>query len=95
MHSSGRRTQNATVEHTMFLCLRTIQRHGQLVNVTNACDVANGAMWHHTQEGLERVLGYYSKTLSNAQRNDCTTLKELMAIAATLDHWLVRLQLCI
>ena len=33
------------------------------------------------------MLGYYSKSLNSAQRNYCTTKKELLAIVATLNHW--------
>ena len=70
-----------------FPCLGTIQRDGQLIVDTDACDVAIGAVLHQVQEGAERVLGYYSKSLNSAQRNYCTTKKELLAIVATLNHW--------
>ena len=72
-------------------CLGTIRRHGQLVVDTDACDVAIGSVLHQIQEGTERVLGYYSKSLNSAQRNYCTTKKELLAIVATFDHWNVYL----
>ena len=45
------------------------------------------AVLHQVQEDTERVLGYFSKSLNSAQRNYCTTKKELLAIVATLDHW--------
>ena len=67
-----------------YPCLGTIQHHGQLVLDTDTCDVAIGAVLHQVQEGAERVLGYYNKSLNSAQRNDCTTKKGLIA---TLDHW--------
>ena len=70
-----------------FPCLGTIQRNGQIIVDTDACDVAIGAVLHHVQEDAERVLGYYSKSLNSAQCNYCTTKKELLAIVAMLDHW--------
>ena len=68
-------------------CLGTIRRSGRLIVDTDACDVAIGAVLHQEQDGEERVLGYYSKGLNNAQKNYCTTKKELLAIISTLDHW--------
>ena len=72
---------------TAYPCLGTIQRHGLLIVDTDACDVAVGAVLQQKQEGVERVLSYYSKSLNSAQRNYCTTKKELLAIVATLNHW--------
>ena len=79
----------AFLKHALvsFPCLGTIQRNGQLIVDTDACDVAIGAVLHQIQEGSERVLGYYGKSLNSAQRNYCTTKKELLAIVATLNHW--------
>ena len=48
-----------------FPCLGTIQRDGQLIVDTDACDVAIGAVLYQIQEGAERVLGYYSKSLNS------------------------------
>ena len=42
---------------------------------------------HQVQESKERVFGYYSKTLNSAQRNYCTTKKELLAIVAAFNQW--------
>ena len=58
-----------------YPCLGTIDRQGLLVVDTDACDIAIGTVLHQVQEGKERVLGYYSKTLNSAQRNYCTTKK--------------------
>ena len=69
-----------------YTCLGTIKRHGLLVVDTNACDVAISAVLHQVQEGEDRVLGYYSKTLNSAQLNYCTTKKELLAIVATFNQ---------
>ena len=63
-----------------YPCLKIIKCHGLLV-------VAIGAVLHQVQEGEKRVLGYYSKTLKSAQRNYCTTKKELLAIVATFNQW--------
>ena len=54
---------------------------------TDACDVAVGSVLQQVQGGVDRVLGYYSKALNSAQRNYCTTKKELLAIVATFNHW--------
>ena len=37
--------------------------------------MAIGAVLHQVQEGVERVLEYYSKSLNSAQLNYCTTKK--------------------
>ena len=43
-----------------FPCLGTIQRNGQLVVDTDACDFTIGAVHH--QGDAKRVMGYYSKS---------------------------------
>ena len=68
-----------------YPCLGTIKHHGLLV--VDACDVAIGAVLHQVQDGTERVIGYYSKSLNSAQRNYCTIKKELLAIVATFNQW--------
>jgi hypothetical protein len=39
------------------------------------------------QDGQERVIAYYSKTLNKAERNKCVTRKKLLGIVRTLEHF--------
>jgi hypothetical protein len=39
------------------------------------------------QDGHERVIAYYNKTLNKAERNYCVTRRELLAIVRTLEHF--------
>lgn len=39
------------------------------------------------QDGNKRVMAYFSKTLSKAQRIYCVTCQELLAIVKTLEHF--------
>ena len=70
-----------------YPCLGTIQRTGRLILDTDASDYALGAVLQQEQDGVERVLGYYSKSLNLAQTRYCTTKKELLAIKAGLETW--------
>ena len=47
---------------------------------TDASDTAIGADLLQLQEGEEKVISYGSFTLNPAQRNYCTTRKELLAV---------------
>ena len=47
---------------------------------TDASDTAIGAELLQVQDGAERLIGYGSYTLTPAQRNYCTTRKELLAV---------------
>ena len=47
---------------------------------TDASDTATGADLLQLQEGEERVISYGSFSLTPAQRNYCTTRKELLAL---------------
>ncbi|MEN7973501.1 MAG: reverse transcriptase domain-containing protein [Verrucomicrobiota bacterium] len=64
---------------------------GMMVLDTDASDLAVGAVLSQVQNGEERVLGYYSKTLSRTQRNYCTTQRELLAVVEATDHFRVYL----
>ena len=39
------------------------------------------------QEGVERPIAYYNKTLAPAERNYCVTRKELLAVVMAMKHY--------
>ena len=53
---------------------------GEFILDTDASDVAIGAELSQVQNGRVRVIAYGSFTLTAAQRNYCTTRKELLAV---------------
>ena len=50
-------------------------------------NVGIGGVLSQVQDGNKRVVAYFSKTLSKAQRIYCATRRELMAIVKTLEHF--------
>ena len=59
----------------------------QYILDTDASDVGVGAVLSQIQEGRERVVAYYSKTLSPAERNYCVTRRELVAVIKAMKHF--------
>ena len=54
------------------------------------CDASNnalGAVVSQLQEGEERVISYYSKCFSKAERRYCTTRKELLSVVSSIKHF--------
>ena len=54
------------------------------------CDASNvgiGAVLSQLQNGEEKVISYFSKCLSNAERHYCTTRKELLALVVAVKHF--------
>jgi hypothetical protein len=49
--------------------------------------VGIGGVLSQVQDGRERVIAYFSKTLSKPERNYCVTRRELLAIVKTLEHF--------
>ena len=54
---------------------------------TDASDVGTGAVLGQVQDGMERVVAYYSKSLSKEENNYCTTRKELLAVIRAVKHF--------
>ena len=54
---------------------------------TDASAVGVGAVLSQVQEGQERVIAYFSKTLSPAERNYCVTRRELLAVIKSVKHF--------
>ena len=54
---------------------------------TDASDVGVGAVLSQMQEGKERVIAYYSKTLTPAEKNYCVTRRELLAVVKAVKHF--------
>ena len=54
---------------------------------TDASAFEVGAILSQVQDGHERVTGYYSKTLSNVERNYCVTRRELLAVVQAVKHF--------
>ena len=54
---------------------------------TDASAVGVGAVLSQIQEGKERVIAYYSKTLAPPERNYCVTRRELLAVVKAVKHF--------
>jgi hypothetical protein len=52
----------------------------------NASNVGIGGVLSQIQDGQERVMTYYSKTMNKAERNYCVTWRELLATVRMLEH---------
>ncbi|MCW4335043.1 MAG: RNase H-like domain-containing protein [Candidatus Thiodiazotropha endolucinida] len=53
----------------------------------DASSVGIGAVLSQFQNGQERVIAYFSKTLNRAQRQYCVTRRELLAIVEAVKHF--------
>jgi hypothetical protein len=53
---------------------------------TDTNNVGIGGVLSQVQDGQERVIAYYGKTLNKAKRNYCVTRRELIATVRTLEH---------
>ena len=60
---------------------------GELILDTDANGVGLGAVLSQVQEGSERVIGYYSRTLTQPERQYCVTRCELLALVAAVKQF--------
>lgn len=54
---------------------------------TDASNDGMGAVLSQTQNGVERVIGYFSKAFSKQERRYCVTRRELLAVVASIKHF--------
>jgi hypothetical protein len=59
----------------------------RLIVDTDGINFGIGGVLSQVQDGQERVISYYSKTLNKAERNYCMTRRELLPIVRTLEHF--------
>lgn len=50
-------------------------------------NLAMGAVLSHKHESGERVIAYFSKTLSKSEQNYCVTRKELLAVVKSIKNF--------
>ena len=54
---------------------------------TDASSVGLGAVLSQVQDGVEKVVAYYSRVLSSTERKYCVTRRELLAVVKAVDHF--------
>ena len=54
---------------------------------TDCSNLALGAVLSQVQDGKEKVISYYSRSLSKSESNYCTTRKELLAVISSVKHF--------
>ncbi|UYV72260.1 K02A2.6-like [Cordylochernes scorpioides] len=59
----------------------------QFILDKDASNTGIGAVLFQTQDGVERVIAYFSKTLSKPEKNYCVTRRELLAIVKSIEHF--------
>ncbi|MES9880089.1 MAG: reverse transcriptase domain-containing protein [Sedimenticola sp.] len=67
------------------LCYPSIREN--FILDTDASGVGIGAVLSQVNDGCEKVVAYYSKALTKAQRNFCITRKELLAVVEAVKHF--------
>ena len=63
------------------------ESQGEFILDCDASYDALGAVVSQLQEGEERVISYYSKYFSKAERRYCTTRKELLSVVSSIKHF--------
>ena len=52
----------------------------------DASGIGIGAVLSQVQDGQEKVIGYFSRTLSKSERRYCVTRRELLAVGEAVKH---------
>jgi hypothetical protein len=60
---------------------------GEWILDTDASDVALGAVLSQIQNGEEKPIAYFSRTLQKAERNYCVTRRELLGVRDAIRHF--------
>lgn len=60
---------------------------GKFILDTDASSTAIGGVLSQLQDGQERVIGYFSKTLSKPEKNYCVTRRELLGVVKSINHF--------
>ncbi|PIK34915.1 Retrovirus-related Pol polyprotein from transposon [Apostichopus japonicus] len=59
----------------------------QFIVDTDACDFGVGAVLSQVQDGEERVISYFSKTMTKQEKRYCVTRKELLAVVKAVKQF--------
>ena len=54
---------------------------------TDASDEAIGAVLSQVQNGIEKIIAYFSQTLTRWEKNYCVTRKQLLAVVKAVEHF--------
>jgi len=54
---------------------------------TDSSDVAYGSVLSQLVDGQERPIAFFSRVMSTAQQNYCSTRRKLLAVIASLQHF--------
>jgi len=60
---------------------------GQFILDTDASNHGVGAVLSQLQDGQERVVAYYSRVLTQPERQYCVTRRELLAVVSAVKHF--------
>lgn len=60
---------------------------GRFVLDKDACNPGIGAVLSQEQDGQERVIAYFSRTLSRAERDYCVTRRKFLALVKGIEHF--------
>ncbi|CAC5374211.1 unnamed protein product [Mytilus coruscus] len=67
--------------------LAYLTREDLFILDTDASNVGMGAVLSQLQDGVEKIICYFSKTFSRSERKYCVTRRELLAVVASIKHF--------